>query len=92
MSHTILRMQSVCKCTGLCKSTIYNLIKAECFIPPVAISERAVGWPDFEVDAVNAARIAEKTEDEIRALVRDLVAARAHIDPKAARTETPEAA
>ena len=30
---------------------------------------RSVGWPDKEVNAICAARIAGKTEDEIRELV-----------------------
>ena len=37
---------------------------------------RATGTPDNEVEALNAARIAGKTDDEIRALVAKLEAAR----------------
>jgi prophage regulatory protein len=43
----------------------------------VAIGERAVGWPNCEVQAINAARIAGKTEAEIRELVARLHAKRA---------------
>jgi prophage regulatory protein len=35
-----------------------------------------VGWPANEVAALNAARIAGKSDDEIRQLVRKLEAAR----------------
>jgi prophage regulatory protein len=35
-----------------------------------------VGWPDYEVRALNAARIAGKTGDEIRELVDRLHAKR----------------
>jgi prophage regulatory protein len=35
-----------------------------------------VGWPSSEVTAINAARIAGKTDEEIRALVVKLEAAR----------------
>jgi prophage regulatory protein len=35
-----------------------------------------VGWPDFEVDSICKARIAGKSEDDIRALVIYLEAAR----------------
>jgi hypothetical protein len=42
----------------------------------VKLGPRAVGWPAHEVAALNAARIAGKTDDEIRALVVKLHAAR----------------
>ena len=40
------------------------------------IGLRAVGWPTTEVAAINAARIAGKSEVEIRELVAKLEAAR----------------
>jgi len=43
---------------------------------PVPIGPRAVGWPDYEVKAINVARIAGKSEDDIRALVTRLHAQR----------------
>lgn len=54
----------------------YRDIKLGLFTPPVSIGPRAVGWPSFEVVALNEARIAGKTVSEIRALVSDLKAAR----------------
>jgi hypothetical protein len=46
------------------------------FTHPVQIGLRAVGWPSSEVAALNAARIAGKSDEEIRALVVRLEAAR----------------
>jgi prophage regulatory protein len=46
------------------------------FTHPVQIGLRAVGWPDNEVDSLNEARIAGKSEVEIRALVVKLEVAR----------------
>ncbi|OQX19914.1 MAG: transcriptional regulator, partial [Desulfobulbaceae bacterium A2] len=43
---------------------------------PVSLGERSVGWPDNEVTAINEARIAGKSEEEIRALVIRLETAR----------------
>jgi prophage regulatory protein len=43
---------------------------------PVSLGARAVGWPSDEVDVLNAARIAGKSDDEIRELVSKLEAAR----------------
>jgi prophage regulatory protein len=42
----------------------------------VSLGPRAVGWHAAEVAALNAARIAGRTDDEIRALVAHLEAAR----------------
>jgi prophage regulatory protein len=42
----------------------------------VNLGTRCVGWPAGEVSALNAARIAGKSDDEIRALVVKLEAAR----------------
>jgi len=43
---------------------------------PVRLGPHARAWLEHELDAVNAARIADKSEDEIRALVNQLVAER----------------
>jgi prophage regulatory protein len=47
------------------------------FVPSIPMGPRQVGWIEAEVEAVLRARIAGKSEDEIRELVRQLVAARA---------------
>lgn len=73
----ILRMPAVKAETGhRSHASIYNAIRAGVFTKPVPIGERAVGWPADEVQAINAARIAGKTESEIRELVVRLHAKR----------------
>jgi len=57
-------------------ASIYTAIKEGLFTKPVAIGQRAVGWPSDEVLAINAARIAAKTDAEIRELVVRLHAKR----------------
>jgi prophage regulatory protein len=75
---SILRMPAVKAETGYrSHASIYNAIRAGLFTRPVPISLRSVGWPDFEVSAICAARIASKSDDEIRDLVRRLHARRA---------------
>ena len=76
MTHTILRLPTVKSETGLSRSTIYLRIAHGLWPKPVSLGGRAVGWPANEVAAVNAARIAGKTDEEIRALVVKLEAAR----------------
>jgi prophage regulatory protein len=53
-------------------ASIYTAIKAGLFTKPVLMGPRAVGWPSDEVQAIIAARIAGKTESEIRELVNRL--------------------
>ncbi len=57
-------------------ATVYGEIHDGLFTVPVIIGRRAVGWPDHEVAAINQARIAGKSEDQIRDLVKKLHAAR----------------
>ena len=74
---SILRMPSVKEETGhKSHASIYTAINAGLFPKPVAIGQRAVGWPSDEVRAINAARIAGKSEAEIRELVKSLHAKR----------------
>ena len=74
--HTILRIPAVKSESGLSRSTIYLRIAQGLWTKPVSLGYRAVGWPSDEVAALNAARIAGKTDDEIRTLVAKLEAAR----------------
>lgn len=76
MRRTILRLPAVKDESGLSRSTIYLRISEGLWPRPVSLGSRAVGWPSDEVAALNAARIAGKTDDEIRVLVEKLEAAR----------------
>jgi prophage regulatory protein len=76
MTHSILRLPAIIASTGLSRSTIYLRIKQRMFTNPVSLGGRAVGWPASEVTALNAARIAGKTDGEVRELVVQLKAAR----------------
>jgi prophage regulatory protein len=76
MNRTILRLPAVKSESGLSRSTIYLRISQKLWTKPVSLGERAVGWPSDEVAAINAARIAGKTDGEIRALVARLEADR----------------
>ena len=74
---SIYRMPAVKAETGhKSHASIYNAINAGTFTKPVKIGERSVGWPSEEVLAINAARIAAKSDAEIRELVNRLHAKR----------------
>lgn len=69
----IFRLPQVKAETGHKSSaSIYGAIREGLFTKPVPIGERAVGWPSNEVTAINAARIAGRSKDDIRALVNKL--------------------
>lgn len=75
---SILRMPAVKAETGhRSHASIYNAVRAGLFTKAVPIGARSVGWPSDEVHAINAARIAGKSEVEIRELVNRLHAKRA---------------
>lgn len=76
MAHTILRLPAILKRRGKSRSAHYADVKAGLFVRPVKLGVRARGTPDDEVNALVAATIAEKSDDEIRALVVQLEAAR----------------
>lgn len=77
---TIIRMPAVKAETGhKSQASIYNAIRAGLFTKPVQIGLRSVGWPHYEVCAINAARIAGKNETELRELVGRLHTQRMHL-------------
>lgn len=81
MSPKLQRLPAVKAKCGKSRSTIYQHVAQGLWTRPVRIGARAVAWPENEVDALNAARIAGQSDDEIRALVTRLHAARnpAHV-------------
>ena len=85
-ARIILRRRAVEQVTGRRRASLYEDIAAGLMVPPVPIGIRAVGWPSDEIEAINAARIAGKSPDEIRELVAALVAQRAALTPNSSRT------
>ncbi len=73
----ILRMPAVKSRLGhRADASVYNAIRDGLCTVGVSIGQRAKGWPDYEIDAINAARIAGKSNVEIRELVKILHADR----------------
>lgn len=75
-TEALLRLPEVKRLTALSRSTIYARIAGGEFVAPVSLGARAVAWPEREVEAINAARIAGASNAEIRALVKRLHVAR----------------
>ncbi len=72
MVYSIRRLPYVLQKRGLSRSTHYLDIQKGLFTSPVSIGSRSVGWPEHEIDTLNAARIAGLGDDEIRKLVSKL--------------------
>ena len=64
---------------GLSRSSVYGHIAKGLLPKPIQISSRAVAWLSHETDAIIAARIAGKSDDEIRELVTELMSQRSKI-------------
>ncbi len=83
----ILRRKQVQVETGFSRSTIYLRIGQGLFPRSVLLGPRAVGWPASEVAAINAARIAGHSDEEIRHLVGALEAKRKTAAPPVGDTQ-----
>jgi len=76
MSEKFIRLPEVQERTGISRSTIYEYIKQGIFPTSICLGARAKGFIEREIDAIVAARIAGKPDDEIRELVKTLAAKR----------------
>jgi prophage regulatory protein len=65
----ILRRKQIEASFGYSRSTIYARIADGLWPRPVQMGARAVGWLASEAERLIAARIAGKSDDDIRALV-----------------------
>jgi len=73
----MLRIADVCAVTGHMRTQVYAGVKAGLLPKGVPLGVgRAVAWPDTELEAINRARVAGKSNDEIRSLVKALEAQR----------------
>jgi len=76
ISTVILRRRQAEAASGYRRSTIYLRIQQGLWTRPVHLGARAVGWPAHEIEALNSARVAGKSDEEIRRLVAQMEAAR----------------
>lgn len=76
MALRITRVGKGAENLGRGLSTAYADVANGLLTAPVKCGPRSSGWPEHELDAILAARIAGKTDAEIRELVKRLMAAR----------------
>ena len=63
MSHKILRIHDVSKCTGLSRATINRYVSAGEFPKPISIGVRAIGFVEAEIQEWIEVRINESRQD-----------------------------
>jgi len=68
----LIRLKQVQALSGFKRSTIYAYIGKGIFPSQIKLGERCSAWVESEILAVNFARIAEKSEQEIIGLIRQL--------------------
>ena len=64
---------------NMSRSRFYRDVQLGLLPTPIKLGLRAAGLPDYEVAAVAQARIAGKSDDDIKALVQRMHAARAQV-------------
>ena len=74
--NPLYRRPIVEQVTGYSRSNLYRKIKAGLFVKPIPIGGERVAWAANEIAAINKARIAGKSDEEIKALVIELELAR----------------
>lgn len=72
MTITIQRLVTAKVKLGISRSTVYLQVSQGLLTKPIHIGLRAVGWPSNELDAILNARIAGKSQNDIKALVIEL--------------------
>ena len=72
----LLRLPKTLDMRGKSRSAHYEDIQNGLMTPPVNLGGRSVAWPEDEIIAINSALIAGKTKDEIKDLVKKLIADR----------------
>lgn len=74
-----IRINEVKAISGLKRSTLYAYISQGIFPSQIKLGERCAAWIESEILAVNQARIAGKSAQEIKELVRQLIAQRQQV-------------
>ena len=85
----LIRLQQLLQRRGRSRSSHYADVRVGLYPPPIPLSPdgRSVAWLEHEDAAVNAAMVAGASAEEVRALVRDLVAMRSMIPVGATEDE-----
>ncbi|PSW30447.1 transcriptional regulator [Photobacterium phosphoreum] len=79
LNFRLLRLKEVLHLTGISSSTHYLHIQQGLMVKPVSLGANSSAYPLFEIETINAARIAGKDQNEIKKLVTTLMENRINI-------------
>lgn len=68
-----IRASAAQSALALPKSSFYAHIEEGLLPPPIRLGKRSVGWLESEINAVIRARIQNRSDDEIKALVQQQI-------------------
>lgn len=71
--NSLLRLPDVMQATGLSRASVYLNASNGLITTPIKIGQRSAAWPESEIEAINRARIAGKSENDIKVLVTKLL-------------------
>ena len=77
--NPLLRIEAARTATGDSRGGFYAKVVAGLMVKPLKIGARAAAVPAYEIEAINAARIAGLPDSSIRALVKRLHAERVQV-------------
>jgi prophage regulatory protein len=80
-TQRLLKLPEVKSRTSKGRTKIYEEVKEGLFPRQIALTARSVAWPDYEIEAINRARIAGKADGEIKELVKRLHGLRKKLCP-----------
>lgn len=75
------KLPAVKGAAAISRTTLYRNIKRGTFTKGVSIGGDRVAWPDYEIEAINTARISNFTEAAIKELVSKLHGLRGNLKP-----------
>jgi len=76
MNFQIVKLPTLLKTYCISRSTAFTQINEGLLPPSISLGQRSKGFIVSELDAVLSARIAGKSDEEIRGLVKSLIAKR----------------
>jgi prophage regulatory protein len=82
MSLSLVRLPDVLERRGDGRTNLYRDIERQKWTPPIRLGLRYAVWPSSEIDTLIAARVAGATDEQLRSLVRGLMAHRKVLMPK----------
>lgn len=80
MLTQLLRLPEVIKLSGRARSTLYLHVQKGTFPPGIKLGgDKAAGWPLYEVELLNTAIIAGKSDEDLVRLVEKLTSKRKEV-------------